>query len=66
MYTYTYMYMYTRNTLAAYAMMLFSTQLYAENEELRQKIIELERCLESKEYFAMMYKIVCDDASKES
>ena len=28
-----------------------------------QRITELERRLESKEYFAMMYKIVCDDST---
>ena len=41
-------------------------QLYTENEALKQKIEELERRLDSKDYFAMMYKIACDDTAKES
>ena len=59
----------TNNIIYVYLLYMHwcsSTQLYAENETLRQKIIELEKRLESKEYFAMMYKIVCDDNTKES
>lgn len=45
-------------------MTVLHCQLYAENEKLRQKIFELERRLDSKDYFAMMYKLACDDNSQ--
>ena len=42
------------------------TQLHTENESLRDKIMELERRLENEDYFAMMYKIACNDTTKDS
>ncbi|CAI7994572.1 Geminin [Geodia barretti] len=40
-------------------------ELHSENETLRKKIAELERRLENKDYFAMMYQIACNDSTQD-